>query len=173
MSTTQMHPQNASNLRKPGAAYPADLLKFNAWKNPVESFEDAVKIITSKKLVLGEPAVVPFKFTHNDGSVTLELAFGIGTVDVDRPYIKCSVTNDVVNEAIIVGEDEEGNPVKTTLIDLLNKFITRDEAQEYVNEAIVKAVKDSEVISEISKKKTGKSHTTLKYLRRHRRLLAS
>lgn len=147
MSTTQMQ----TNLRKPGSPFPADLLKFNAWKNPVESFEDAVKIITSKKLVLGEPAVVPFKFTHIDGTVTVELAFGIGSVDIDRPYIKCSVTNDVINEAIIIGEDEEGNPVKTTLIDLLNEFITRDEAQEFVNEAIIEATRDEKVISEISK----------------------
>ena len=108
MSNTQIHSPYATNVRKPShTEYPADLLKFNAWKNPVENFEEAVKIISLKKLVLGEPAVVPFKFTHSDGSVTLELVFGIGSGDVDRPFIKCSVTNDVINEAIIVGEDEE------------------------------------------------------------------
>lgn len=151
MSNTQIHSPYASNARKPShVEYPADLLKFNAWKNPVESFEEAVRIITSKKLVLGEPAVVPFKFTHVDGSVTLELAFGIGSVDVEKPFIKCSVTNDVINEAIIIGEDEEGNPIQTTLIEILNNFISRDEAQEFINQGIVDAVKDPEIISQIS-----------------------
>ena len=80
MSNTQIHSPYATNVRKSShTEYPADLLKFNAWKNPVENFEEAVKIISLKKLVLGEPAVVPFKFTHSDGSVTLELAFGIGS----------------------------------------------------------------------------------------------
>lgn len=151
MSNTQIHSPYASNVRKPShVEYPADLLKFNAWKNPVESFEEAVKIITSKKLVLGEPAVVPFKFTHVDGSVTLELAFGIGSVDVEKPFIKCSVTNDVVNEAIIIGEDEEGNPVQTTLIEVLKNFISKDDAQEFINQGIVDAVNNPEIISQIS-----------------------
>ena len=152
MSNTQIHSPYATNVRKPShTEYPADLLKFNAWKNPVENFEEAVKIISLKKLVLGEPAVVPFKFTHSDGSVTLELVFGIGSGDVDRPFIKCSVTNDVINEAIIVGEDEEGNPIQTRLIDVLKEFISKDEVQEFINEGIVKAVEDEEVISQISK----------------------
>jgi hypothetical protein len=151
MSNTQIHSPYASNVRKAShVEYPADLLKFNAWKNPVESFEEAVRIITSKKLVLGEPAVVPFKFTHVDGSVTLELAFGIGSADVEKPFIRCSVTNDVLNEAVIIGEDEDGNPVQTTLIEVLNDFISRDEAQEFINQGIVEAVKDPEVISQIS-----------------------
>ena len=151
MSNTQVHSPYASNVRKPShVEYPADLLKFNAWKNPVDSFEEAVKIITSKKLVLGEPAVVPFKFTHADGSVTLELAFGIGSADVEKPFIKCSVTNDVINEAVIIGEDEDGNPIQTTLIEVFNNFISRDEAQEFINQGIVEAAKDPEVISQIS-----------------------
>lgn len=151
MSNTQIHSPYAPNVRKPShVEYPADLLKFNAWKNPVESFEEAVKIITSKKLVLGEPAVVPFKFTHVDGSVTLELAFGIGSADVEKPFIKCSVTNDVLNEAIIIGEDEEGNPVQTTLIEILNNFISKDEVQEFINQGIVDAVNNPEIISQIS-----------------------
>lgn len=151
MSNTQIHSPYASNVRKPShVEYPADLLKFNAWKNPVDSFEEAVKIITSKKLVLGEPAVVPFKFTHADGSVTLELAFGIGSADVEKPFIKCSVTNDVINEAVIIGEDEDGNPVQTTLIEILNNFISRDEAQEIINQGIVEAVNNPDIISNIS-----------------------
>ena len=151
MSNTQIHSPYAYNAKKPShVEYPADLLKFNAWKKPADSFEEAVKIIASKKLVLGEPAVVPFKFTHVDGSVTLELAFGIGSADVDKPFIKCSVTNDVINESIIIGEDEDGNPVQTTLIEVLNNFISKDEAQEFINQGIIEAVKDPEVISQIS-----------------------
>ena len=151
MSNTQIHSPYTSNVRKPShVEYPADLLKFNAWKNPVESFEEAVKIITSKKLVLGEPAVVPFKFTHADGSVTLELAFGIGSADVEKPFIRCSVTNDVINDAIIIGEDKDGNPVQTTLIEVLNNFISRDEGQEFINKGIIDAVKNPEIISQIS-----------------------
>ena len=57
---------------------------------------------------------------------------------------------DVVNEAVIIGEDEDGNPVQTTLIEVLNNFISRDEAQEFINQGIVEAVKDPEVISQIS-----------------------
>lgn len=151
MSNTQIHSPYAYNAKKPShVEYPADLLKFNAWKKPADSFEEAVKIIASKKLVLGEPAVVPFKFTHVDGSVTLELAFGIGSADVDKPFIKCSVTNDVINESVIIGEDKDGNPVQTTLIEVLNNFISKDEAQEFINQGIVEAVKDPEVISQIS-----------------------
>ena len=151
MSNTQIHSPYKSNVRKPShVEYPADLLKFNAWKNPVESFEEAVRIITSKKLVLGEPAVVPFKFTHVDGSVTLELAFGIGSADVEKPFIRCSVTNDVINEAIIIGEDEDGNPIQTTLIEALNNFISKDEGQEFINKGIIDAVKNPEIISQIS-----------------------
>ena len=151
MSNTQIHSPYASNVRKPShVEYPADLLKFNAWKNPVESFEEVVIKKKTKKLVLGEPAVVPFKFTHVDGSVTLELAFGIGSADVEKPFIKCSVTNDVINEAVIIGEDEEGNPIQTTLIEVFKNFISRDEAQEFINQGIVEAAKDPEVISQIS-----------------------
>ena len=48
--------------------YPADLLKFNAYIKPANSFEEACEIIKKKKLVLGEPAVVPFKYTNSDGT---------------------------------------------------------------------------------------------------------
>lgn len=151
MSTSQVHSPYSVNIRKAEHTdYPADLLKFNAWKNPVENFEEAVRIIKEKKLVLGEPAVVPFKFTHADGSVTLELAFGIGSADVERPFIKCSITNDIINDAVIVGEDEDGTPTYDFLINILNNFISKDEAQEYVNIAVLNSINNETIIEQIS-----------------------
>lgn len=141
----------ASNMRKPGHQnYPADLLKFNAWATPVNNFETAVNIILQKKLVLGEPAVVPFKFMHSDGVETLELALGIGSADVNHPFIKSSITNDIINEAIIAGVDENGDPVYKTLAEILDEFITKDEAQQVINQGVLDAVRDETIINNIA-----------------------
>lgn len=145
---TPHSPFTQGNLRRPGHTdYPADLLKFNAWINVMGSFEEAIDIILQKKLVLGEPAVVPFNFTHADGNVTLELAFGIGSADPDHPYIKCSITNDIVNEAIIIGEDEEGNPTSTTLAEILSGFITKEEAQRIIDQGIINSVNNPAILN--------------------------
>jgi hypothetical protein len=150
---TQQTPYSpfTSNMRKPGHQdYPADLLKFNAWTTPVEDFTTAVNILLQKKLVLGEPAVVPFNFTHADGTVTLELAFAIGSADINHPYIKCSITNDIINEAIIVAQDEDGNPVYKTLAEILNTYVTKNEAQDIINQGVITAVKNESIANELA-----------------------
>lgn len=147
----QPHSPFASNVRKPGHQnYPADLLKFNAWVTPVNNFETAVNVILQKKLVLGEPAVVPFKFMHSDGVETLELAFGIGSADVNHPFIKSSITNDIINEAIIAGVDENNNPVYKTLEEVLNSLISKEDAQFVINQGVMDAVKNETVINNIA-----------------------
>ncbi len=128
---------------------PADLLKFIAYKKIAANFEEAVELILSKKLVLGEPIVVPFYYTHKqidpetgEPRVTLELVFGIGSADVDHPYIHCSFNNSIANDEIIV--DEDGT--KHTLKEVLDTIIT----QEDVDEAIIQAIDNAGIIDAIS-----------------------
>ena len=129
--------------------YPADLLKFNAYIKPANSFEEACEIIKKKKLVLGEPAVVPFKYTNSDGTTSIELVFGIGSVESDRPFIKCSITNDILNDAVISGVDENGNPTYIKLIDILEDFISKEEADKLITEKVEETFKSGEVIDNV------------------------
>lgn len=139
---TRLHP-----LRE----YPADLLKFIAWPKPLDTYEAAVNLIISKKPVLGEPVVVPFYFTHADGSKTLELVFGIGSLDPEHPYIKCSITNDVLNEAVIKEIDPNtGEPVYVTLEVLLNQFMTKEQAAATIDNEITTALSNPTVINNIA-----------------------
>lgn len=128
----------------------ADLLKFNAYMNVVDSFDKACEIIKKKKLVLGEPAVVPFKYVHDDGTITTELVFGIGSLDSNRPYIKCSISNDVLDDAVITRYDENGNPVKRKLKDVLDDFITKDEANKIIDDKVKETLSSDSLISEVS-----------------------
>lgn len=128
---------------------PADLLKFIAYKKIAANFEEAVELILSKKLVLGEPIVVPFYYTHKqidpetgEPRVTLELVFGIGSADVDHPYIHCSFNNSISNEAIIV--DDDGTT--KTLKEILDTIIT----QEDVEQAVINAITSGDIINAIS-----------------------
>ncbi len=128
---------------------PADLLKFIAYKKIAANFEEAVELILSKKLVLGEPIVVPFYYTHKqidpetgEPRRTLELAFGIGSADVDHPYIHCSFNNSIANDEIII--DDDGT--KHTLKEVLDTIIT----QEDVDDAIIQAIDNAGIIDAIS-----------------------
>lgn len=135
--------------------YPADLLKFAAWKKPEDSFEKAVELAKKKKPVLGEPVVVPFNYTHSDGTTSIEVVFAIGSLDPENPFIKCSITNDIVNEAVIVSYDTStGDPEYTTLEDLLKTFITRAEAGEYIEGEVVNVISKEEVIGRIAENVT-------------------
>ena len=128
---------------------PADLLKFIAYKKIAANFEEAVELILSKKLVLGEPIVVPFYYTHKqidpetgEPRRTLELVFGIGSADVDHPYIHCSFNNSIANDEIII--DDDGT--KHTLKEVLDTIIT----QEDVDDAIIQAIDNAGIIDAIS-----------------------
>jgi hypothetical protein len=128
---------------------PADLLKFIAYKKIAANFEEAVELILSKKLVLGEPIVVPFYYTHKqidpetgEPRKTLELVFGIGSADVDHPYIHCSFNNSIANDEIII--DDDGT--KHTLKEVLDTIIT----QEDVDDAIIQAIDNAGIIDAIS-----------------------
>ena len=128
---------------------PADLLKFIAYKKIAKDFEEAVELILSKKLVLGEPIVVPFYYTHKkiDASTgepmkTLELVFGIGSADVDHPYIHCSFNNSIANDEIIVEDDG----TRHTLKEVLDTIIS----QEDVEAAILQAFQSEGVLDAVS-----------------------
>ena len=128
---------------------PADLLKFIAYKKIAANFEEAVELILSKKLVLGEPIVVPFYYTQKqidpetgEPRRTLELVFGIGSADVDHPYIHCSFNNSIANDEIII--DDDGT--KHTLKEVLDTIIT----QEDVDDAIIQAIDNAGIIDAIS-----------------------
>lgn len=130
--------------------YPADLLKFTARVKPCDNYEEAVKCIKEKKPVLGEPVVVPYKFTHEDGTTTIELAFGIGSLEVDRPYIKSSLNNEVLNDAVIKKIDPEtGEPIYTTLEEILDDLVTENELEAKVDTKISEALKDPAIYDKI------------------------
>ena len=138
--------------------YPADLLKFIAWSKPLDSYEAAVNLIIDKKPVLGEPVVVPFKFKHTDGSETIELVFGIGSVDPKHPYINCSVNKDVLNDAVIKEIDPStGEPVYITLEALLKQYITKNNAKVIIDNEVAKAFSDPAVINKIAQNVTNSS----------------
>lgn len=128
---------------------PADLLKFIAYRKIANNFEEAVELIISKKLVLGEPIVVPFYYTHKaidpetgEPRKTLELVFGIGSADVNHPYIHCSFNNSIANDEIII--DDDGT--KHTLKEILDTIIS----QEDVEAAVIAAINNENIIQTIS-----------------------
>lgn len=128
---------------------PADLLKFIAYRKIANNFEEAVELIINKKLVLGEPIVVPFYYTHKaidpetgEPRKTLELVFGIGSADVNHPYIHCSFNNSIANDEIII--DDDGT--KHTLKEILDTIIS----QEDVEAAVIAAINNENIIQTIS-----------------------
>lgn len=132
------------NIKK---IYPADLLKFSAWREIVDSYETAVSIILKKKPVLGEPTVVPFYYSHEDNRKTVELAIGVGSMDPEHPYISSSIILGILNDAVIREIDPEtGEPVFVKLGDLLQTFINRDEAREIIREEAMKILEEKEFI---------------------------
>lgn len=85
---------------------PVDNLKFTAYKKIANSFEQAKDLIEEKKPVLGEPIVVPFYYPSVEAEdKTIELAFGIGTPEVKRPYIVSSINNYIGDEIRISDPD--------------------------------------------------------------------
>jgi hypothetical protein len=152
---------NQDMHKHPYIEHPADLLKFISWNKLVNSYEEAVAKIVAKKPILGEPIVVPFKFwkgdvhedsvydaSTNQNGYTEELVFGIGSTDPDHPYIHCSISHDVLNNAVVV--DSTGKQLP--LGELLNNYITRDDANAIIDARIKTTLSDNSVINEIANK---------------------
>lgn len=101
---------------------PGDFLKFSAYvKSIMPDYDSAYDIILKKKLVLGEPAIVSFLYNNKP-----ELMFGIGSTDIEKPFIKTSINLEILNDSIIVdsstGEKEKLGELLDYIKDnLLNK----------------------------------------------------
>ena len=110
---------------------PVDNLKFTAYKKIADSFEQAKDLIEKKKPVLGEPIVVPFYYPSlEDENKTIELAFGIGASEIDRPYIVSSINNYIGDEIRISDPDSPTGYV--SLRDKLNT-LSDDVFDEVIN----------------------------------------
>lgn len=102
---------------------PIDELKFIAYKKVVGSYNEAVQIAIKKKLVLGEPCVIPF--LNGDD---IELLFAIGSM-TEMPFVKDSATLDNLDNASItdpttkekVNLVEWIKKIKTDVLTLINK----------------------------------------------------
>lgn len=80
-----MNNPDISNIR----AFPANLLKFNAYIKVTNSLDDAIKVVQDKKLAYGQPCVVTYKSKKNTvgGKKTVQhILFAIGSMDPDKPY---------------------------------------------------------------------------------------
>jgi methyl-accepting chemotaxis protein len=72
------------NIKK----FPASLLKFDAYIKVVDSIDEAIKVMKKKRLAYGEPSVVSYKVQDPKApsGFSVQLLFGIGTMDPDEPY---------------------------------------------------------------------------------------
>ena len=97
-------------------AFPANLLKFNAYIKVTDSLEAAIKVVKDKRLAYGEPCIVTYNApivgddtstnidtSKNKGSqplgVTRRILFAIGSMDPKNPYF------------FGLEYDKDGNPV--------------------------------------------------------------
>ena len=123
---------------------PVDNLKFTAYKKIANSFEDAERLIKEKGPVLGEPIVVPFYYPSlEDKNKTIELAFGIGTPDADRPYIVSSINNYIGDEIRISDDDSS-----TGYISLRDKLNTLSD--DVFTEVIDNILTDKDFLNRLS-----------------------
>ena len=123
---------------------PVDNLKFTAYKKIANSFEDAERLIKEKGPVLGEPIVVPFYYPSlEDKNKTIELAFGIGTPDADRPYIVSSINNYIGDEIRI--SDDDSSTGYISLRDKLNAL-----SDDVFTEVIDNILTDKDFLNRLS-----------------------
>lgn len=92
---------------------PIDHLKFTAYKKIVCNYDTAVQIAIKRKLVLGEPCVIPFR--NGDD---IELLFAIGSM-TEKPFIKDSVSMDNLDNAWI---NDPGTGEKILIVDWIKKI---------------------------------------------------
>lgn len=123
---------------------PVDNLKFTAYKKIVDSFETAEELIKQKSPVLGEPIVVPFYYPSAEAEdKTIELAFGIGTPDRERPYIVSSINNYIGDEIRI--SDDDSSTGYVSLRDKLNTI-----SDDVFDEVIDNILTDEEFLNRLS-----------------------
>ena len=123
---------------------PVDNLKFTAYKKIANSFEEAEKLIKQKAPVLGEPIVVPFYYpSSEDENKTIELAFGIGTPESDRPYIISSINNYIGDEIRI--SDDDSSTGYVSLRDKLNTL-----SDDVFDEVIDNILTDEDFLNKLS-----------------------
>lgn len=123
---------------------PVDNLKFTAYKKIVDSFERAEELIKQKSPVLGEPIVVPFYYPSAEAEdKTIELAFGIGTPDVERPYIVSSINNYIGDEIRI--SDDDSSTGYVSLRDKLNTI-----SDDVFDDVIETILTDEEFLNRLS-----------------------
>lgn len=123
---------------------PVDNLKFTAYKKIANSFEKAKDLIEEKKPVLGEPIVVPFYYPSEEAEdKTIELAFGIGTLEVKRPYIVSSINNYIGDEIRI--SDDNSPTGYVSLRDKLNTL-----SDDVFDEVINNILTDEDFLNKLS-----------------------
>lgn len=123
---------------------PVDNLKFTAYKKIANSFEQAKDLIEEKKPVLGEPIVVPFYYPSVEAEdKTIELAFGIGTPEVKRPYIVSSINNYIGDEIRI--SDDNSPTGYVSLRDKLNTL-----SDDVFDEVINNILTDEDFLNKLS-----------------------
>ena len=135
---------------------PVDNLKFTAYKKIANSFEEAEKLIKQKAPVLGEPIVVPFYYpSSEDENKTIELAFGIGTPESDRPYIISSINNYIGDEIRI--SDDDSSTGYVSLRDKLNTL-----SDDVFDEEIGKQIAKTRLINKYNKVMAGINRELIK-----------
>lgn len=152
----------AIDNKKPIVERPVDNLKFTAYKKIVDSFADAVSLIKNKKPVLGEPIVVPYYQVHDDIDETtgeyrktIELAFGIGSADINNPYIATS-TNDFIGDNILISDDDSSTgyvPLKYKLENITDDAIAGAvenliNNNDFINQLTEAIINNSQVIDD-------------------------
>lgn len=130
---------------------PVDNLKFTAYKKIVDSYEEACELIRKKKPVLGEPIVVPYYSDKEAG--TIQLLFGIGSADIDAPYMRSS-ENNFIGDDILITDGDELIPLKEKLNniteDAVEEVLDRiKEDEEIINELAEAIIRDSHILDNV------------------------
>lgn len=76
-----------SNIPYNPNKFPANLLKFDAYREVVDSLETAVDIVKKKRLAYGQPCVIAYKPKLGTIGVSNCILFAIGTMDPKNPYL--------------------------------------------------------------------------------------
>ena len=120
---------------------PVDNLKFTAYKKIVDSYEEACELIRKKKPVLGEPIVVPYYSDKEAG--TIQLLFGIGSADIEAPYMRSSENNFIGDDILITASP---SLLKSSVIMLLQENVfTPEEFMDELSSAYGLSINPTEV----------------------------
>lgn len=84
--------------------FPANLLKFNTYMKKVSSLEDAASILRHKHLAFGEPGVVCYDKTNEEGHKSAHILFAIGSMDPENPYFYGLIADASTGEVVTLEE---------------------------------------------------------------------